>query len=310
MFSALLQPFVLIALGWMLGGSKKFPRALWDGVERLVYYVLFPPLLFMSVAHAEFSITQTGLFLAAGLLSMCLGVAMAWVVSALAPTDALTAASVRQTGYRFNSYICFALALTFYGPQGLAMVAVLTGFWVPVSSALAVADLAQAAHTNRQKSSLITLVRAIASNPLVVATLAGLLANAARSAFGWDVPKLAAEVMRSLGAASMATALLAIGAGIAVDQLKHYARLITCSTVQRLVALPAVALCMAHLFGLSELQTGALMCFAMVPTANSCYILAVQMGGNGPVVSDLTSVQVIASLASIPMWFLAIGAFG
>ena len=47
---------------------------------------------------------------------------------------------------------------------------------------------------------------------------------------------------------------------------------------------------------------GALLSFTALPTANSCYILAVRMGGNGPAVADLTTVQTIAALATIPFW--------
>lgn len=48
------------------------------------------------------------------------------------------------------------------------------------------------------------------------------------------------------------------------------------------------------------------MCYAMVPTANSCYIMASRMGGNGPAVSDLTSVEVLAALVTIPLWCIAL----
>ena len=52
-FSVIIQPFILIALGFLLSRLRMFPRSLWEGVEKLVYYVLFPPLLFNSVARAE-----------------------------------------------------------------------------------------------------------------------------------------------------------------------------------------------------------------------------------------------------------------
>ena len=66
--AAILQPFCLIALGFVLVHLPLFPRTLWDGVEKLVYYVLFPPLLFTSVAKADFVLSETGIFLAGALL--------------------------------------------------------------------------------------------------------------------------------------------------------------------------------------------------------------------------------------------------
>ena len=302
--AAIFQPFILIALGFVLSKLSMFPRSLWDGVEKLVYYVLFPPLLFNSVANAQFEAGQTGVFLIGGVFAMSTGVLMAWLVSRLAPVDPLTDASVRQTGYRFNSYICFALALSFYGKEGLALAALLTGFWVPISSALAVADLAQAGRG--RCNSVKGIVKSIVTNPLIVATVAGLVANGVQLFGGPTVPALVTDVFASLGSASVATALMAIGAGIAVEDMKSCRRLIALSTIQRLVALPAVAWVVAWLVGMNEVQTGALMCYALVPTANSCYILAVRMGGNGPVVSDLISVEVVASLLTIPVWFMTI----
>lgn len=79
----------------------------------------------------------------------------------------------------------------------------------------------------------------------------------------------------------MATALLAIGAGLAVEDFARYKKLIALSTIQRLIVLPAVALAVAVAAGLADTQTAALMCYAVVPTANSCYIMAARMGGNG-----------------------------
>mgnify|MGYP001538104018 CR=1 FL=1 len=281
--SAVLEPFLLIALGYALRGTKRFgAKELWDGVEKLVFWVLFPPLLFNSVAHAKLTGLDTAEFLLFGTLAMATGVFMAKAVSKMAPADPMTDASVRQTGYRFNSYICFALALNMYGQEALALVALLTGIWVPISNAIAVADLS---------------------------TLAGLFANILSHLTGFQVPNFITKIFSSLGSASMATALLAIGAGLAVEDFARYKKLIALSTIQRLIVLPAVALAVAVATGLADTQTAALMCYAVVPTANSCYIMAARMGGNGPVVSDLTSVEVLVSLATIPMWCMALQAF-
>lgn len=305
MFSVLasvLEPFVLIALGFVLRATKRFgDKTLWDGVEKLVFWVLFPPLLFNSVASAKLSGADTAMFLIFGTLAMSTGVFLSRGVSRLAPSDPQTAASVRQTGYRFNSYICFSLALNMYGQEALALVALLTGIWVPISNAIAVADLACASKKGSAPD-VGEIIRSIFGNPLILATLAGLAANILSQLTDFEIPHFVTQVFASLGSASMATALLAIGAGLAVEDFARYRRLIALSSFQRLVVLPAVALLIAVLTGLTDTQTAALMCYAVVPTANSCYIMATRMGGNGAVVSDLTSVEVMASLVTIPLW--------
>ncbi len=113
---AIIEPFLLIALGFLLKRTRRFSsKELWNGVEKLVFWVLFPPLLFNSVASAQLSGLNTAAFLAAGCFAMTGGIFMAKGVSVLAPADPMTDASVRQTGYRYNAYICFAMALNLYG---------------------------------------------------------------------------------------------------------------------------------------------------------------------------------------------------
>ena len=111
LIAIVLQPFILIALGFLLSKHRLFPRSLWDGVEVLVYYVLFPPLLFNSVAKATLTVSDTSLFLTCGVASMALGIVWSWLFSKVAPAGAATDASIRQCGYRFNSYIGFAIVL-------------------------------------------------------------------------------------------------------------------------------------------------------------------------------------------------------
>jgi len=47
----LLPDFVLIALGWLICRMTPLNRTVWDGAERLVYYLLFPALLFVAIVR-------------------------------------------------------------------------------------------------------------------------------------------------------------------------------------------------------------------------------------------------------------------
>lgn len=295
-FSVIIQPFILIALGFLLSRLRMFPRSLWEGVEKLVYYVLFPPLLFNSVARAELTVSQTSLYLACGVGSMAAGMVLAWIVSKLAPADRLTDASIRQCGYRFNSYIGFAVVLALYGNTGMALFALLVGVWVPISNAVAVADLAAASQS--EGSGIKGILKSIFTNPLIIATLAGLFFNVT----GLQMPALVTSVFKSLGSASLALALMAIGSGLRLEDFRKYGKLISLATVERLIAVSAVSFAVGLYFHLTPVEMGALLSFTALPTANSCYILAVRMGGNGPAVADLTTVQTIAALATIPFW--------
>lgn len=295
-FAVIVQPFILIALGFALSRSRMFPRSLWEGVEKLVFYVLFPPLLFNSVANAQLTVSQTGLFLACGVGSMTIGMALAWLVSKVAPMGPMTDASLRQCGYRFNSYIGFAIVFALFGAKGLALFALLMGVWVPISNAAAVADLAAASRSKGEGARGI--LRLIVKNPLIIGTAAGLFFNVT----GLHMPELVTSVFKSLGSASLALALMSIGSGLQLGKFRQEAVPLSLATIERLVCVPAAALAIGLFFGLSPVELGALMSFAALPTANSCYILAVRMGGNGPAVANLTTLQTVCALFTIPFW--------
>jgi len=48
----LFPDFSLIVLGLLLAQAAPLNRTVWDGVERLVYFVLFPALLFSTTSRS------------------------------------------------------------------------------------------------------------------------------------------------------------------------------------------------------------------------------------------------------------------
>jgi predicted permease len=52
---AILPTFVLIVMGFILRRILLKEETLWHGTEQLVYYVLFPALLFQTLARARLS---------------------------------------------------------------------------------------------------------------------------------------------------------------------------------------------------------------------------------------------------------------
>ena len=105
-------------------------------------------------------------------------------------------------------------------------------------------------------------------NPLIIATLLGLLVNAA----GLRLPDFLSSTMGRLGAASIALGLMAVGAGLRISggQGNQAFRIWMLSV--KLLMLPAVALGVGLLLGLSHLQLVIVVTFAALPSASSAYI--------------------------------------
>ncbi len=297
----ILPDFLIILLGAFISHVLKYPREFWKYTEKLVFYVLFPPLLFLSVSSAHLSLSEASQFLLVGIGAMLLAVVSSWLIRYVAPEDGVTNASVFQCGFRFNTYIGFALCLKLYGDSGFSLLALLIAVWVPISNTIAVAVLATAVSKSVNKEKKIQpsyIIKTVLKNPLIIATVLGLVFNVAQ----WELPQVGTSLFRSLGNASLAVGLLCIGSSLQLHDLKRYSRLLLTCTVQRLVVVPIIALGVGVLMGLPVLETMVLVLFGALPTAQSCYVMTSSMGGNATAVADVTTVHTLASMVTLPVW--------
>ena len=305
----ILPDFLVILAGFLLRKAFKegvFNDGFWKGAEKLVFYVLFPPLLFTSVANSNLTLSEAGLYLIVAISAMMCAVLMSYLIRFVIKADAVTHASAFHCGFRFNTYVGFALVSRLFGQEGLALMSLLIAFWVPISNSIAVAALAGAVaqrdQTHGEGSVLRKTLKAIVTNPLIIATTAGLIVNLT----GLHVPEVVMTFFKSLGNASLAMGLLCIGAGLRLDDMKSEWSLVAANTIERLIATPAVALLFCLSFDLAPAASGALMIFAMLPTAQSCYVMTASMKGNAPLVAGITTAHTLAAIVTIPVWIMII----
>ena len=292
-YAQLLFPdFSLIAIGWLLCRYTALDRRVWDQVESLVYYFLFPVLLFHSIVRSPLDFGATSSLLTAGVgVGICgilLAYALPFVPGLRTHIDRRDHAASAQIAFRFNSFICLALAERLGGSEGLLLIAVLIGVCVPIFNIAAVWPMTRHAQTG--------FVRQLVRNPLIVATVAGLLANV----LGLTVPTWATPTLTRIGAASLALGLLAAGAGMKFSTLGAGKVLAVSVLAIRHLFLPVVAWGLARVLRLDAAQGAVLMAFSAVPTASSAYVLAARMGYNGPYVAGLVTLSTVLVVVSLP----------
>ena len=287
----LFPDFALIALGFALRRWTSLQGEVWSGVERLVYYVLFPALLFSTSSRAHYTLGGAATLLLAGVGALLVGIALG-LAPLLAGADRRRAASGAQCAFRFNSYIVLAVADRFGGAPAVSLVAVLIAFGVPLCNAAAVWPLAR--HAERG------VLGELARNPLLLATAAGLLAHA----LGTPPPRLLWPVLDRLGGASIALGLLTVGAGLQLRGLHRQWRLSAWLLAVRHLGVPLVAWTLARALRLDPLQTTVVLTFTAAPTASSAYVLAARMGGDAPYVAGLVSLSTLLGAVSLPLFLL------
>ncbi len=292
-YAQLLFPdFSLIACGWLLCRYTALDRRVWDQVESLVYYFLFPVLLFHSIVRSPIDFGATSNLLAAGLGVSIAGIALSYALPHLPwlgrHIDRREHAGSAQIAFRFNSFICLAMAERLAGAQGLLLIAVLIGVCVPLMNVAAVWPMARHAQTG--------FVRQLLRNPLIIATASGLVVNL----LGITVPGWMEPSLTRIGAASLALGLLAAGAGMQFAMLAQGKMLAASLLSIRHLILPLIGWGLARALRLEPAQSAVLMAFAAVPTASSAYVLAARMGYNGPYVAGLVTLSTILGVLSLP----------
>lgn len=285
----LVPDFMLILLGFLLARLSHWGGHFWAGVEKIVYYIMFPALLFYTTAKTHFDFHATGHMLQTALMATASGMLLGSLAKYVFKTGPRIFESGVQTAFRFNSYIALAIASRLAGEQGTALMALLIGFLVPLCNMAAVYALA---HQSGR------LLKEIASNPLVVGTASGVLFSLLQI----PLPEAVGATLSRLGNASIALGLLAVGAGMRLSALHESKSIASYFLAIKLLVLPLIALLLGRWLELPLLQLQIVVVFCALPTASSAYVLAARMGGNGPFVAFLISASTVLSVLTLPIW--------
>jgi predicted permease len=290
----LLPDLSLIATGTLLYRFVRWGEGFWTGLERLVYNLLFPALLFTAIVRNRIDLAQAAPFASAVLAVLVLGIALGRLGRRLYDVEPRRFASGVQCAFRFNSYVALALSQRLGGEAGVALCAIVIAVAVPLGNTAAVWHLARLSGAG--------LGRQLARNPLILATAAGLAANIA----GITLPEPVNAYLSRLGAAAITLGLIAVGAGLKLSaQAPGHpgdSRFAAYAFAVKLVAMPLAALALARMLNLAPLPAQILVLFAAMPSASACYILAARMGGDGPYVARLITSTTLGAAVALPFW--------
>jgi len=293
-FGALAPIFLLIALGWLLR-VRGFPGdAFWPGAERMVYWLLFPPLLLITIANADltgFRMLPVAIALIGAVLVTA---ALAFALRGRLGIGGAAFTSVFQGAIRCNTYVGLAAAAALWGEAGLAVMGIVVFVVVTLVNLLCVIVLVS--HRGGAMRWL-RLLASVATNPLIIACVAGFGLNM----LGLGVFGLAGAVLEILGRAALTLGLLCVGAGLDLARLGRNPPAVAAVIVLKLVVMPLATWMLCRLLGVEGVTAGVAILFAAVPVSASAYVLAAQLGGDAPLMAGLITVTTLAAAITMPM---------
>lgn len=299
---ALAPVFLAILTGWGARISRVVPEPAWAGVNRLAYMILAPTFMFGEIVRADLSFEDVP-FAVAGVLSFIamgvLGFAL-WPVSRSGPTFA----SAHQGSVRWNTFVILAAAAAMFGPEGVALVALLMGPGIPVVNVMTVT--VHSKWGEGQNASLRGVLRSLATNPLLIACLLGLAVNL----LGVELPGPAMDFLTIVGRGALGVTLMCVGAGLELKAITARPTLMMAAVAMKLLAAPMVFIGMGLALGLQGMHLAVLAIVGAAPSPPAAYILTREMGGDPRFMAGHITATTLLSALAIPAAIWVAGLFG
>jgi predicted permease len=298
---SLFPVFFLLLLGAALKRFTVTNEVFLKTADRLVYFIFFPVMLFWKIGGAPAAADVDFGYIQAALCALLTTFALSTAFIRLRPVPAYGAGSFSQSCYRFNSYIGMAIVMNALGEAGLLYFSILIGLLIPLINVLAVSVLiwfsGQPADNRRR---VVVTLRALVTNPLIIACLAGMLYARAFGRF----PAFLDNTFRLMTHVTLPLALLSVGGSLTMAGLRKNLSLAATGTVFKLLVLPVTGYFFLRAFHITGLPFKTAMIFFTLPTSTAIYVLSSQLHSDTDLASAAIMLSTLISFVSLSIALL------
>lgn len=285
-FSSLIPIFALIVIGYLFKKISFPSHEFWPMADRLTYYILMPTLLVYTLSKANFD-SNSITFVLAAIFAILFTTLFLVLFNKFSPTANNSFTSIVQGGIRFNTYVFLALSDSIFGQTGLVLSAIIITFAIPMVNISSITIFA--IYSSNSKINFLYLLKSIFTNPLIIACIIG----GSISFFKVPVPISIENLIKILSSAALPLGLLSVGYALVLKEIKSTKKDLFISSLAKFVVLPTAIYIFAKIFGLNEMMISILVLYAIMPTAQSCFALARQLGGDLSLMSSIITIQTL-----------------
>lgn len=293
--------FFLMMLGVILKRIKMVDERSLTVMNSLIFRVFMSTLLFLSVYNigdlSAFSAKNLKLMLYA-FVSILVVLVLAWLIFVRLIADKKRLAVMIQGVYRGN-FILFGLAIagSLYGDAGLGIVSILTVVTIPTFNILAVIILE---YYSGKEISRKKLIKQVSKNPLVIATVIGILFLAS----GIKLPKPIYKSLNDIAKIATPLAFIVLGAELKFGNMLKNMKYLIFVDFLKLVINPLISISIGKMLGFQGAEIVALLAMTACPTAVSSFTMAKEMNVDGDLAGEIVATTSLVSIATIFCWIL------
>ncbi len=304
--NAVLPSFLIIALGLFVRRCGMLEDKSLGKFNSIAFRVFLPFQVFRSIYDApmgEVFDLKLVLFTFFGLLAAG-GIALAVAVVTEKRGDRR---GVMAQGMFRGNYVLLGIPLleSLFGSSATGLASLMIAIDIPLYNMLSVVFLELFAGG---KIDVRKMLRDIATNPLIDATIVALIAKAAHLPV-YAFPAFA-SALKSLAAVATPLCLFILGGSFAPAGIRGYARSLWITVAFKLVVIPALALACAAAIGIRGVALGVVMMSFGPPTAVNSYTMARELGGDGELAASIVVIDTALSCLTLFGWIVLLRSLG
>jgi len=276
--NVVLPVFAIILAGYLSGKAKLLGSASSEALNKFVYWMALPPVLFLGTARRPLAELLNGPFIGAFLGSMLMVYALAALLGRLLHKEKSEILCMQGLTACFSNtgYMGIPLFIAYFGADQLAPAILATVIMSAIMVGIAVIWLEFAAsHGHGLGKALKDVGKAVARNPLIVSTVIGVLWSLLLPQ--GSVPQPLVTFCELMGAAAGPCALVAIGLFLATRDIRAPIGEIGWVVALKLLLHPLLCWVLIQtLFPMDPFWTASAMVLAALPTGALTFVVATQ----------------------------------
>ena len=299
-FNVVLPLFMCIVLGYFLRLIGMLETSARRSINKLCFKVFLPVYLFQSIYTTDLSAAFNGkLVMVCALGIVGIFAAAMLFVPRIEKQNARRGVMIQ--GIFRSNYALFGLpvALSLCGDDKIGPASLIVGVIVPMFNVLAVITLEV---FRGGKPDVKKILKGIATNPLIISSLLGIVCNA----ISLPVPSAVQKGLTDIGKVATPLSLVVLGGEFMFGNIRGYAKQLLITVSGRLLFSPLVMVIIGVAVGLrNEMLVPVLILFG-APTAVSSFTMAQQMDGDGDLAASVVVFTTAFSIVTIFLWIFAL----
>lgn len=294
--NATVPVFLVIVAGYLLKKAGWINEGFIKAANKINFNITLPALLIQDMMNNDFlqKFDLVYVLYCAAVTTVC--VLGTWIVSKMIIKDKSIIGEFVQASYRSSAAVLgAAFVLNIYGDTGMVPLMILGA--VPLYNIYAVLVLTVECPLKGevQEKTLITTLKGIATNPIILSIIIGVILSALRV----DFAKMADNTINNFARIATPLALLAIGGSFEFKKAVSMAKPVVVAAVLKLAGWSAIFLPIAVWMGYRDAKLMAIVIMLASPTTPSCYIMAKSMKSEGTFTSSVVVLTTLCSAFTI-----------